>query len=170
MNPMRVIRLEKVTLNIGAGEAGAKLEMAKRLLEKLSGTKVVVTKTHKRSTFGVAKNRPIGVKVTLRGEKARDFLRSALKANENTLKPEQFDDSGNFSFGIKEYIDIPGVKYDHEIGIMGMDVCVTLTRPGYSISKRKIKPKKIGKVHRITKDEAQEWVVKEFNVQVSGGE
>ncbi len=167
MNPMRAIRLEKVTLNIGAGEAGTKLEMAKKLLEKLSGTKVVVTKTHKRSTFGVAKNRPIGVKVTLRGEKAKEFLKSAFKANENRLNPEQFDSSGNFSFGIREYIDIPGVKYDHEIGIMGMDVCVTLTRPGYGISKRKIRPKKIGKAHRITKDEAQEWVGQEFSVKVS---
>jgi large subunit ribosomal protein L5 len=170
MNPMREIRLEKVTLNIGAGEAGEKLETAKKLLEKLSGIKVVVTKTRKRSTFGVAKNRPIGVKVTLRGEKAKEFLKSALKANENRLKPEQFDNSGNFSFGIKEYIDIPGVKYDHEIGIMGMDVCVTLTRPGYGISKRKIRPKKIGKAHRITKDEAQAWATKELNAKISGEE
>jgi large subunit ribosomal protein L5 len=164
---MREIRLEKVTINIGAGEAGPKLEMAKRLLEKLSGTKVVVTITHKRSTFGVAKKRPIGVKVTLRGERAKAFLANALKANENRLKPTQFDRQGNFSLGIKEYIDIPGVKYDPEIGIMGMDICATLVRPGYRVSRRKIRQKKIGKGHRITPAEAMEWAKKEFSVMVT---
>jgi len=167
MNPMKQIRLEKVTINIGAGEAGSKLETAKKLLEKLSGKKIVVTTTHKRSTFGVAKNRPIGVKVTLRGEKAREFLKNALKANENRLSPDQFDKNGNFSIGVKEYIDLPGIKYDPEIGILGMDVCATLSRPGYRISRRMIRPKKIGKAHRITQDEAREWVGKEFDVKIS---
>lgn len=166
INPMREIRLEKVTLNIGAGEAGTKLETAKRLIEKLSGTKIVVTSTHKRSTFGVAKNRPIGVKVTMRGEKARAFLINAMKANENMLRPTQFDKHGNFSLGVKEYIDLPGVKYDPEIGIMGFDVCVTITRAGYRVSRKKIRPSKIGKSHRITPEEAKEWVKKEFGVKI----
>jgi large subunit ribosomal protein L5 len=164
---MKEIRLEKVTLNIGAGEAGPKLETAKKLLEKLSGTKVVVTITHKRTTFGGAKKRPIGVKVTLRGEKARAFLANALKANENKLKPTQFDKQGNFSVGIKEYIDLPGVKYDPEIGILGMDVCATLSRPGYRVARRKTRPGKIGKGHKITAEEAMEWAKKEFNVMIS---
>jgi large subunit ribosomal protein L5 len=167
---MREIRLEKVTINIGAGEAGPKLEMAKKLLEKLSGTKIVVTLTHKRTTFGGAKKRPIGVKTTLRGEKARAFLANALKANENRLKPTQFDNQGNFSLGVKEYIDLPGVKYDPEISILGMDVCATLTRAGYRIAKRKIRPAKIGKKHRITAEEAKEWAKKEFNVIISAKE
>jgi len=167
MNPMREIRLEKITINIGAGEAGPKLEMAKRLIEKLSGTKIVITTTHKRSTFGGAKNKPIGVKVTMRGEKARVFLVNAFKAIENKIKPTQFDRHGNFSLGIKEYIDLPGIKYDPEIGIMGMDVCATLTRPGYRVSRKKIRPGKIGKAHRITPEEAKEWVQKEFNVKIT---
>jgi len=169
-NPMKEIRLEKVTINIGAGEAGPKLETAKKLLEKLSGIKIVVTTTHKRTTFGGAKNRPIGVKVTMRGEKARAFLSDALKANENRLKPTQFDKQGNFSVGVKEYIDIPGMKYDPEIGILGMDVCATLYRPGYRVARRKIRPAKIGKGQRITPEEAKEWVKKEFGVVVSAKE
>ena len=169
-NPMRAIRIEKVTINIGCGEAGPKLEMAKKLVEKISGMKPVITKTHKRTTFGMAKKRPIGVKVTLRGEKARGFLENALKANENKLLASQFDDQGNFSFGIKEYIDLPGMKYDPEIGIMGMDVCVTLERPGFRIKRRKVLKKKVGKKHRITKEEAQEWVKKEFGTQILTGE
>jgi large subunit ribosomal protein L5 len=164
---MKEIRLEKVTINIGAGEAGPKLETAKRLIEKLSGMKVVVTLTHKRTTFGGAKKRPIGVKVTLRGEKAKAFLANALKANENRLKPTQFDRQGNFSIGVKEYIDLPGVKYDPEIGILGMDICATLSRAGYRVARRKIRPGKIGKGQRITPEEAKEWARKEFNVTIS---
>lgn len=167
MNPMREIRLEKVTINIGVGEAGVKLETAKKLVEKLSEGKVVITKTHKRTTFGVAKKKPIGVKISMRGGKAKEFLINVLKSNENRLRPEQFDTNGNFSIGIKEYIDIPGVKYDPEIGIMGMDVCVTLERPGFRVKRRKILRKKVGKKHRITKDEAMEWVKREFDVQIS---
>lgn len=166
-NRMKEIRLEKVTINIGAGEAGPKLETAKRLIEKLSGMKVVVTLTHKRTTFGGAKKRPIGVKVTLRGEKAKAFLANALKANENRLKPTQFDRQGNFSIGVKEYIDLPGVKYDPEIGILGMDICATLSRAGYRVARRKIRPSKIGKGQRITAEEAKEWARKEFNVTIS---
>jgi len=166
MNVMREIRLEKVTLNIGAGEAGPKLENAKKLIEKLSEKKVVVTRTHKRTSFGTAKNRPIGVKVTLRGRKAEEFLKTALQALENKLKASQFDENGNFSFGIKEYIHIPGMRYDPDIGIMGLDVCVTLERPGFRIKRRKVKPKKVGKKHRITKEESQEWVKKKFGVEI----
>jgi large subunit ribosomal protein L5 len=167
MNPMREIRLEKVTINIGAGEAGAKLETAKKLVEKLSEGKVVITKTHKRTTFGLAKKKPIGVKITMRGLKAKEFLINVLKVNENRLSPEQFDTNGNFSIGVKEYIDIPGIKYDPEIGIMGMDVCITLERPGFRVKRRKMLRKKIGKKHRITKEEAMEWVKREFDVQIS---
>ena len=167
MNKMREIRLEKVTINIGVGEAGPKLEMAKKLLEKISEEKVVITKTHKRSTFGVAKKRPIGVKITLRGEKAKEFLINTLKAKDNRINPDQFDGNGNFSIGVKEYIDLPGVKYDPEIGIMGMDVCVTLVRPGFRVKNRKIRSKKVGKKHRITKEEAKEWMEKEFDVKVT---
>ncbi len=167
MNPMREIRLEKVTINIGAGEAGPKLEMAKKLLEKLSEGKVVITKTHKRTTFGVAKGKPIGVKVTIRGEKANEFLKNVLKANENRLSPDQFDNNGNFSIGVKEYIDIPGIKYDPEIGIIGMDICVTLERPGFRVKRRKIRPKKIGRKHRITKEEVKEWLKNEYDVEIS---
>ncbi len=167
MNPMREIRIEKVTINIGAGEAGPKLEMARKLVGKLSGGKVVITKTHKRTTFGVTKKRPIGVKATLRGEKAKGFLINALKANENRLSPDRFDNNGNFSIGVKEYIDLPGINYDPEIGIMGMDVCVTLERQGFRVKRRSMRPKKIGRKHRITKEEAREWVKKEFDVEIS---
>ena len=164
-NPMREIRIEKVTINIGCGEGGEKLERALKLLEKLTGRKPVITKTHKRTTFGMAKNRPIGAKVTLRKNDAYEFLKRAFKAIDNKLPSSCFDELGNFSFGIKEYIDIPGIKFDPEIGILGMDVCITLERPGYRVKRKKLKSK-IGKNHVIKKEEAMEWVKNKFGVEI----
>lgn len=163
---MKKIRLGKVTLNIGAGESGQKLEKAKKLMEKLTGKKVVITKTHKRTTFGMAKGRPIGVKVTLRGQDAMNFLKAAFHATGNKLKETNFDTTGNFSFGLEEYINLPIIKYDPEIGILGLDVTVTLERPGYRIKTRMIRPKKIGKGHTIKKDEAIEFVKSQWSVKI----
>jgi len=170
MNPMREVRLEKVTVNMGAGESGPKLEKCKKIMETLTGKKVVITLTHKRTTFGVAKKRPIGVKVTLRGEEAMEFLKRVLQAVENKLSYSQFDDNGNFSFGIREYIHIPGMKYDPDVGILGMDVCVTLERPGFRVKKRRIRPGKIGKSHRISKGEAVEWAKENLGVEIEEAE
>ena len=69
------------------------------------------------------------------------------------MKRSSFDSYGNISLGIREHIDIPGAKYNPDIGIFGMNVCISLTRPGYRIIK-KSNPKKMGKKHRVSKDEA----------------
>ena len=166
MNPMRMISLEKMTINMGAGEAGPRLDKSQKILAKIAGSKVVVTRTHKRSTFGGGKNRPIGAMTPLRGEAARQLLERMLQAIEGKLSKSCFDRNGNFSFGIKEYIHIPGMKYDPEVGILGMDVAVTLTRPGYRVKDRRIRPAPIGKNHRIKPEEAAEWVSKEFKVRI----
>jgi len=165
MNPMRNIRIVKITINIGCGEVGEKLEKAKKMLETLTNRKILITKTHKRTTFGVAKGIPIGCKVTLRGKDAEEFFKKALDAVDKKLPQNVFDAQGNFSFGIKEHIDIPGVKYDPEIGIFGMDVCVTLERPGFRIKRKKISHN-IGNKHLIKPEEAKEWVVKNYGVEI----
>lgn len=165
-NPMRNIRMTKITINIGTGESGVKLEKAQKLLEKLTKKKVVITRTRDRTTFGMAKDRPIGVKVTLRKEDAKKFLKPAFQAIGNKLKSSQFDSSGSFSFGVAEYINIPGIKYDPEIGILGFDVAVSLERPGYRIKKRRERPKKVGKKHQIKKEEAIEFAKKEWGVTI----
>jgi large subunit ribosomal protein L5 len=165
-NPMRSIRIEKVTLNIGCAADLQKIERAKKLLEYLTGKKAVVTKSKRRSTFGVAKGKPVGVKVTLRKKEAVEFLKKALEAVDKKIEASKFDKDGNFSFGIKEYIEIPGVKYSHEIGMLGLDVCVTLERPGFRIKRRRIQKRKIPKSHRISKEEAIEWVKKNFGVEI----
>lgn len=166
-NPMKEIALDKVTLNMGVGEPGPVLENAKKMMEAIAGRKPVATKAHKRSTFGTAKGRPIGVKVTLRGREAVDFLKNAVRAVDRKLKPAQFDANGNFSFGIAEYINIPGVSYDPDVGIIGLDVAVTLRRPGFRVKSRRIRPGKVGKSHRIKPEEAMEWAKKNLEIEVS---
>ncbi len=168
MNPMREIRIEKVTLNMGVGGSGDKLANAERVLGNITGRKP--TRTHTKQTireWGVKQGEPIGCKVTLRGEDAVKTLKRLFDAVERRLYKGCFDDRGNFAFGVKEHIDIPGVSYDPEIGVLGMDVCVTLCRPGYRIRCRKRLARPIPKSHRITKEEAINFVVEKFKVQVT---
>ena len=162
MTIMRGIRIEKIVLNMGCG-SGYSIENAKKLLENVAGKKTVVIKTKKRSTFGATKGKEIGCKVTVR-KNTKDFLKKLLEAKEN-LEESNFDDTGNLSFGIKEYIEVPGMEYDPNIPITGFDVCVTLERPGYSIKRRKIAGK-IGKRHLIKKEEAIEFIKNEFGFKV----
>jgi len=165
MNAMREIKVEKIVMNMGCGDAGEKLEKAQKLLATVTGKKVTVTHTHDRTRFGMPKGRQIGVKITFRGKEAEDMLKRLLDAVDNKLRKKTFDKQGNFSFGIKEYVDIPGTKYDPNMGMYGMDVCVTLMRPGFRV-KRKRNGNKVGKKHRITSDEAREFIVKKYNIKV----
>lgn len=167
-NPMRAIKIEKVTVNIGAGSAGEVLENAKKLLERITGKKPVETKARKRNPlFKIRVGLPIGTKVTLRGNDAEKFLKNAFSANKNVLNAVAFDTGGNFSLGVKEYIDFPGAKYDPSIGMFGFDVCVTLTRKGgRRTNMRKIKTSKIGKSHRISPEESKEFVKNKFNINI----
>ena len=160
---MRQVKIEKITLNIGCGTT-TNVEHAKKILEAFSRRTVVITKTRKRTTFNVPKNKPIGCKVTIREETGK-ILKVLLEAKENKLAAHSFDNTGNFSFGIKEYIDIPGMEYEPKIGILGMDVCVTLARPGFRI-KRKRLGGKIGKNHLIRKQDAMDFVKQNFGVAV----
>ena len=162
-NPMRAIKVAKVTLNMGCGTK-LKVDDAKTILEKLSQRKIVITKTKKRTTFNVPKNKPIGAKVTIR-KGCDEFLRRLLEARDMKLPESCFDTSGNFSFGIKEYIEVPGMEYEPKIGILGFDVCVTLERPGYRIKKKK-NPKKLGKPHVIKKENAIEFVRRNFGIEI----
>lgn len=160
---MREVRIEKVTLNIGCGTR-TNTEHAKKILEELSKKTVVITKTRKRTTFNVPKNKPIGCKVTIRNETEK-FLHLLLEAKENRLPQRSFDNTGNFSFGVKEYIDIPGMEYDPKIGILGMDVCVTLERPGFRVKRKRLSGR-IGKNHVITREEAMNFVKEKFGVVI----
>lgn len=167
MNPMQEVRIEKVTLNIGVGEGGDKLLKAEKVLGEISGRKPIRTTAKKTiRDFGIRKGEPVGCKVTLRGKESEEMLRRLLGAVEKRLNQTSFDDQGDFSFGIKEHIDIPGIKYDPEIGIFGMDVCVSLCKPGYRIKYRRRETRKIPRVHRVKKDEAINFMSSKFSIQV----
>ncbi len=164
-NPMREILIDKVVINIGVGESGERHRKAMQLLEQLTGQKPTATYAEKTiKNFDIRKGEAIGAKVTLRGEKAEKFLRDALTVKEFKLKRRQIG-RGEFSFGIAEHIDLPGVSYDPDMGIFGMDICVSLRRRGYRVARRKIARAKIGKKHRITKEETIEWL-RAFGVEV----
>ena len=163
---MTNLRIEKITINIGVGEAGDKLEKSKKLLESITKTKAIKTKSKKRiPTWNIRPGLEIACKSTLRGQKAESILKRLLKAINNELPESNFDNNGNFSFGIKEYIDIPEVEYNPEIGIIGLEVAVTLERPGFRIKKR-IKKNKISSKHKITKQEAIDFIINKFNIKI----
>ncbi len=163
-NSMRSIRIEKITLNMGCGTT-VKTDDAKFIIETLSSKKAVITRTKKRTTFNVPKNKAIGAKVTIR-EGCEEFLKRILEAKEMRLTESCFDMNGNVNFGIKEYIEVPGMEYEPKIGILGFNVCVTLERPGFRIKKKKI-ARKIGKHHKITKDESIKYMRENFGVEVA---
>ena len=168
MNPMKSIKIEKITLNIGSGTNVAKLEKGMKLIQNLTGKPPVKTFTNKRiPTWGLRPGLPIGCKLTLRKSPAREILSRLLQAKENKLNANQFDNLGNLAFGIHEYIDVPGSKYDPSIGIMGFEVCVTLERAGFRVKRRMAKSSKISKKHAISKPEAIEYMKKEFNIAVN---
>jgi len=167
MNKMRDIRIEKVTLNIGCGKDQSRLEKAGKLIKNITGLDGVKTFTEKRiPEWSLRPGLPIGYKITLRKKPAKELLIRLLKAKNDTLKDSYFADAGNISFGIHEYIDIPGTSYDPEIGIIGLEACITLDRPGFRIKRRKLAPKKVPKSHNINKNDAIDFMKKEFNIKV----
>ena len=167
MNQMKNIRIEKITLNIGAGKDQPRLEKGVALLAVIAESTPVRTITNKRvQEWGLRPGLPIGCKLTLRKNKAIRLLPRLLEAVDNRLNEKQFDENGNIAFGIKEYIEIPGVKYDPKIGIMGLQVCITLERPGYRIKKRRLLARKIPARHRITKQEAIGFMAGNFKTIV----
>lgn len=168
MNPMKEIRIGKVTLNMGTGGPGERLEKGLKLLNKVSGMKAVTTTTKMRiPQWDIRPGLQIGCKVTIRGKKADELLVRLIKANPENIKASKFDKFGNFSFGVTEYIDVPGLTYDASIGIIGFNVAVTLERPGFRIKRRSIKKRNIPPKHQISKDEAVKFIKEKYSIEVN---
>ncbi len=166
-NPMLKPRIEKVVINCCVGKSGEPLEKAIKILQELTGQKPSIRRAKKTiRDFGIRRKEPIACVVTLRGERAREFLSRAFQAVDNRISKSSFDEMGNFSFGIKEHIDIPGVKYDPELGIIGMDVSVVLERPGFRVKRRRRARSKVGTEHLLSPDEAISFIREEFNVEI----
>lgn len=164
---MREIRLEKAVANIGVGDSGERLVKAEKVLAMVTGKKPVrtIAKTTNRD-LGIRKGQQIGCKVTIRGKEAEEFVKKALWIRENRLAKYSFDPEGNFSFGIQDYTDFPGMKYDPEIGIFGLDVSVSLNRPGKRIQRRSIMERSVPKRHRLSRKDGHEYVKQKYGVEV----
>lgn len=166
MNPLQQVALEKVTFNVGVGEGGQALENAKLLLQRISGRTPVITKARVRNpTFKIKQGDPIGVKVTVRGSEAAELLKRSLDAVDFVVSPKSFDNDGNVSFGVREYIDFPGVQYDPKIGMIGFDVCVTLKKAGKRIALRRLKKSRVGSKQRVSRTEAQKFLQEKFGLK-----
>ncbi|MCL2142038.1 MAG: 50S ribosomal protein L5 [Methanimicrococcus sp.] len=166
-NPMRNPVIEKVVVHMGVGESGQHLVDAENILTEITGQTVIRAFAKKTvPAFGIKKKEPIGCKVTLRGDNAEKFLQTSLNIVENTLRSSQFDTTGNVAFGIEEHTDFPGMKYDPNIGVFGMDVVVVLKRPGSRIAKRRIAQKKVPNSHKMNKEDAIAFLAENYGVEV----
>ncbi|HUI24412.1 MAG TPA: 50S ribosomal protein L5 [Nitrososphaerales archaeon] len=166
-NPMRKIRVGKVVVNIGLGKSGEAIERGKKVLEQVTGQTPTQTRA-KRSVrdFGIHKGEPIGVVVTARGEGAPALIEKLLAAREKKLSVSCFDSRGSVSFGIKEHIEIPGIRYDPAIGILGMNVSILLERPGFAVARRGRRTSRVGKGHLVSREEAIQYFKDNFGVTV----
>jgi len=168
MNPMLKPRIEKVIVNMSVGKSGEPLEKAAKVLEQLTGQKPCKRKAKKTvRDFGIRKGESIACLVTLRDAKAKEFLKRAFQAVENKLSKGRFDRYGNFSFGIKEHIDIPGTKYIPELGIHGMDVSVAISRLGQRVKYRHRGKSRVGIKHRLNPEESIGFIQDEFGIEVA---
>lgn len=168
-NPMVKPKIEKVTVNISVGKSGAPLEKAAKILEQLTEQKPCMRKAKKTiRDFGIRKGEHIACLVTLREEKAKSFLEKVFPVIDNKLSSGCFDTHGNFAFGIKEHIEIPGTKYVPELGIYGMDIAVSLGRPGYHVKRRRRAKSKVGLKHILTREEAMSFIKDEFGIEITG--
>jgi len=166
-NPMKKPFLEKVVLNIGVGMGGEELEKAVNVLEDITSMKAMKTlsKTNVKE-FNLREGRPIGTKVTVRGEPAIKLLKRLLIVNNNKILRKSFDNYGNFGFGIKEHITIPGIEYDNEIGIWGLDCVGRVVRPGMRVKFRKKQRSKIPPHHYVSREETQYFLKQKFGVDI----
>lgn len=164
-NTMRRIIIDKITLNFGAGKDQKALDKGVILIKQLTGVDPVKTITNKRiPTWGLRPGLPVGAKVTLRGPAAADMCKRLLTARDFKLKQSNIDTNGNVSFGVKEYIDIPGAKYDPAIGIIGLECTLTLKRPGYRVRDRKLRKGHISHKHRVSQHDATTFMQHTFNL------
>lgn len=165
---MKDVIIDKVTVNIGVGESGEKLEKAKNVLKLLTAGNPTITKVKRTNReFGIRQFQPIGVKVTLKGEGMDKFLKAALWVKNFKCLSYSFSSQGSYSFGISDYTDFKGMKYDPEIGIFGMDVVVTFKRRGgYRVARRRIASRPVPAKIRVTREEMMEFMKKNYEVEI----
>jgi len=163
-NKMNEIRIEKVVLSVGGTDDI--LEKGIKLLAKITSGKPIKKRSNKRiPSLNVRPGLDVGGMVTLRGKKADEVLKRLLGAIDFKLKKRQFSEN-SFSFGIKEYIEIPGMEYQRDVGIMGLDVSVAFAKPGKRVVRKKNKRGRLPKRQNISAEEIIEFMEKKFNIKL----
>ena len=166
-NPHRVVRVIKVVVNAGVGESGEPRTKAEKVLQMVTRQKPVATRSHSTNRdFGIRQGQEIGAKVTLRGDAALEFLARAFEARDKQFDIDSIDRNGNFSFGIADYTDFSGMKYDPAIGIHGMDIAVEMGRAGHRIRNRRLQARPLPKTLRSTRDETRAFLVTQLGVTI----
>jgi large subunit ribosomal protein L5 len=161
-NKMREVKVEKIVLSVGG--TAEQLEKGVKLLKLITGKTPAKMKSHKRiPAFGVRPNLEVGAVVTIR-EEPIEMLKRMLTAIENRLRTKQIS-TNNFSFGIKEYIEIPGMDYQRDIGIMGLDVTVVFKRAGRRVGQKKAKKGKVPARQKISRDEIIKFMKDNFQTE-----
>jgi large subunit ribosomal protein L5 len=161
-NPTRQVKIEKVVLSVGG--TAEQLEKGVKLLKIITGKVPAKMKSHKRiPAFGVRPKLEVGAVVTIRAD-VKEVLKRMLTAIDNKLKKKQIS-VNNFSFGIKEYIEIPGMDYQRDIGIMGLDVTVVFKRAGRRVKLRKMKTGKIPERQKISREEIIKFMEENFQTE-----
>ena len=164
---MQDLRIQKLVVHMGVGESGEKLSKAEEVLSTITAQKPVKAMARKtQPAFGTRKGSPIGCKVTLRGGAAEAFFETSLGIVDRQLAASQFDNQGNFSFGIEEHTDFPGMSYDPTIGIFGMDVNVVLEKRGIRISRRKVNQRQLPQKQRVKREEAIRFLQDRYKAEV----
>ncbi|MGI0140617.1 MAG: 50S ribosomal protein L5 [Thermoplasmata archaeon] len=165
VHPLRRLRLIKVVVNSGVGESGEARTRAEKVLEMVTHQKPIATRSHSTNRdFGIRQGQEIGAKATLRGPRATEFLDRAFEARDRQLDPDSIDRNGNFSFGIADYTDFSGMKYDPQIGIHGMDISVEVGRAGWRVRERRIRSTPIPRQLRANREETRRFLAEQFRV------
>lgn len=165
--PMLKPKIEKVVVNLSVGKSGEPLEKATKVLKELTGQTPCKRKAKQTiRDFGIREGESIACIVTLRDQNALDFLNKVLPVIDKKISRSSFDKNGSFSFGIKEHIEIQGVKYDPDVGIFGMDICVAMIRPGYRVKNRRRERTRIGSKHVLTPEESVVFVKDTLGVEI----
>lgn len=162
MNIMQKIKMEKVVLSVGG--KGEELEKGIKLLKLLTNREPAKMMSRKRiPTLGVRPKLEVGAVVTIR-ENPEEILKKMLATKDNILKKSQISEN-NFSFGLEEYLEIPGIEYQRDIGIRGLDVTVVFKRTGRRVKLKKIKKGRIPKRQNISKQEIIKFMEENFNTE-----
>ncbi|MEK6830567.1 MAG: hypothetical protein AABX77_00895 [Nanoarchaeota archaeon] len=164
-NKMRDVEIEKMVLHCGGVDE--KLERAVKLLNKITGRKIYIVSSTKRfPEFGISPGKQSGCKVTIRNKnEINELLKKFFSALDNTIKRKQITEN-QFCFGIKEYIEVPGLEYERDIGILGFEVRLVFKRKGKRVSFKKIKQGNLPKKQHVIKEEIIDFLIKNFKLEL----